>query len=85
MDVHGARRGKGEREAEKAGKTKIEVRVPYSFHYCKLNSSLRFIRKKNHIKTMDNGNFRYVNEHCCVELEYFRGCVARSHARSDVN
>lgn len=35
MDVHGARRGEGEREAEREGKTKIEVRVPYNFHYCK--------------------------------------------------
>lgn len=50
MDVHAPTRGERERERGRQGRsvrsTKIKVRVSYSFHYCKLNHSLSFIREK---------------------------------------
>lgn len=44
---------RSEREAGRVGKTKNDVGVSYSFHYCKLNCSLS-LKRKTHFKTIDN-------------------------------
>lgn len=72
-------------------KTKNEVWVSHSFHYCKLNHSLSF-KRKTHIKTIDMTIMYEVKKSFCMlmsisvwQLKYFRGCALSSHARSGVN